>query len=87
MSLILLGENNVGHSCDLKGEHQFFFKHQCKVCSLIIVLSGRIIMVTKECHLPYDRPILSKVSVQLTILLSNFFRRPPKYECSKLGKV
>ena len=61
---------DVGHSCDLKGEHQFFFKHQCKVCSLILVLSGRVIMVTKECHLPYDRPILSKVSVQLTILLS-----------------
>ena len=48
------------------------FKHQRKVCSLIFVLSGRVIMVTKECHLPYDRPILSKVSVQLTILLCNF---------------
>ena len=30
--------------------------------------AGRVIMVSKEEHVPYDRPILSKVSVWLLIL-------------------
>jgi len=30
--------------------------------------TGRVIMVSKEEHVPYDRPILSKVSVRLLIL-------------------
>ena len=30
--------------------------------------AGRVIMVSKEQHVPYDRPILSKVSVKFSIL-------------------
>ena len=30
--------------------------------------AGRVIMVSKEEHVPYDRPILSKVSVEFCIL-------------------
>ena len=37
---------------------------------------GRVIMVSKEEHVPYDRPILSKVSMEFFILqrdLTNFW--------------
>ena len=36
--------------------------------------AGRVIMVSKEKHVPYDRPILSKVSVLIKVLyFAKFF--------------
>lgn len=32
--------------------------------------AGRVIMVSKEQHVPYDRPILSKVSVKLVYIFA-----------------
>lgn len=34
--------------------------------------AGRVIMVSKEQHVPYDRPILSKVSVKFSILQKSY---------------
>lgn len=35
--------------------------------------AGRVIMVSKEQHVPYDRPILSKVSVKFSIILQKSY--------------
>lgn len=61
--------NNIYYNLLPAKSFDFFFKHLSVSLQVIelLFLTGRVIMITKEAHLPYDRPILSKVSVMLML--------------------
>lgn len=49
--------------------------------------AGRVIMVSKEEHVPYDRPILSKVSVEFCILQREKKKERKKRKKRKMNTV